>query len=221
MNPSIELLLALKPDLVVALPERADQEKLARLRALGLKVALVRASTIKDIYQSIADLARLVGKEKQGEGLIKQVYQRVQRVSEKLKKSPRPRVLVAVGSRPPIAVGSGTYISELISLAGGNNIAAASSQAWPSLSTEFVIAQAPDIIIEAGMGSEQEAHTQLWSDLGSIPAVKNRRTHRVRSDKLLRPGPRIGEALEELARLIHPECFPSSSSIDGERCADP
>jgi iron complex transport system substrate-binding protein len=220
MNPSIESLLALKPDLVVAVPERADQERFDRLTALGLKVALARAATINDIFSSVRNLARLVGKEKQGESLVAKIQHQFEAVSAKLTRSPRPRVLIAVGSRPLIAVGSGTYIAELIALAGAANIAATTARAWPSLSPEFVIAAAPEIIIEAGMGSEQGQKGQSWSDLPSIPAVETRRVYRLRSDKLLRPGPRIGEALEELARLIHPECF-SASASNGGRCAGP
>ena len=220
MNPSIESLLALKPDLVVAVPERADQERLERLTALGLKVVLVRAATINDIFSSIRELARLVGKEKQGETLVARIQHQFETVSAKLKRSPRPRLLLAVGSRPLIAVGSGTYIAELIALSGAVNIAASGARAWPALSAEFVIAAAPDIIIEAGMGSEVGQSARFWSDLPSIPAVRSHRIYQVHSDKLLRPGPRIGEALDELARLIHPECF-SVSASNGGPCAGP
>jgi iron complex transport system substrate-binding protein len=72
---------------------------------------------------------------------------------------------------------------------------------------EIVVAQAPEVIIEAGMGSEQKTKETRWQDLGSLPAVRQARVHAYPSDKILRPGPRVGQALEELARLIHPECF--------------
>jgi iron complex transport system substrate-binding protein len=75
-----------------------------------------------------------------------------------------------------------------------------------------VIAKAPQVIIQAGMGSDAGGPTRQWSDLKSIPAVKERRVYRYNSDKILRPGPRIGEGLEEIARLIHPECFESGKS---------
>ena len=61
--------------------------------------------------------------------------------------------------------------------------------------------------MEAGMGSEREKSNKRWSDLASVPAVRDGRIHPYPSDKILRPGPRFGEALGELARLIHPECF--------------
>ncbi len=191
MNPSIESLLALNPDLIVALPERADQERLDRLTALGFKVVLVRVSTINDSFSSIRNLEALVRKENQGENLVGKIQREIEAVSRKLTKSPRPRVLIAVGSRPLIAVGSGTYIAELIALASGSNHCSDDGTGWPSLSPEFVIAIVPEIIIEAGMGSEQGQNGQFWSDLVSIPAVKTHRIYQGRSDNVLRPGPRI------------------------------
>jgi iron complex transport system substrate-binding protein len=76
------------------------------------------------------------------------------------------------------------------------------------------------VIIEAGMGSDRSASAKRWADLRSIPAVKERRVYSYPSDKILRPGPRIGEGLEEIARLVHPECFAESkrSSNQGNRC---
>jgi len=85
-----------------------------------------------------------------------------------------------------------------------------------------VVAKAPQVIIEAGMGSEREKSVKRWSDLKSVPAVREGRIYSYPSDKILRPGPRFGEASAELARLIHPECFvnPANGKRDERsRCA--
>ncbi|MBI4251515.1 MAG: ABC transporter substrate-binding protein [Candidatus Tectomicrobia bacterium] len=105
---------------------------------------------------------------------------------------------------------SENFINELISLAGGENIAGKAAQPWLNLPDEYVIAKAPRVIIEAGMGAEREQSAKRWQDLKSIPAVQEQRVYYYRSDKILRPGPRIGEGLEEIARLVHPECFAES-----------
>jgi iron complex transport system substrate-binding protein len=83
-----------------------------------------------------------------------------------------------------------------------------------------VVAKAPQVIIEAGMGSERDQAAKHWADLKSIPAVQQKRVYRYPSDKILRPGPRIGEGLEEIARLLHPECFADSSrqTVKGKKC---
>jgi iron complex transport system substrate-binding protein len=115
-----------------------------------------------------------------------------------------------VGLRPLIAVGGKNFIDELITLAGGKNIAGDAAQPWLNLPDEFVVAQAPQVIIVAGMGSERGESAKHWADLKSIPAVQRHRVYTYPSDKILRPGPRIGAGLGEIARLVHPECFPDS-----------
>jgi iron complex transport system substrate-binding protein len=112
-----------------------------------------------------------------------------------------------VGLLPLVAVGGKNFIDELITAAGGENIAGNAAQPWLNLPDEYVVAKAPQVIIEAGMGSAQPPAGKHWADLKSIPAVKEHRVYAYRSDKILRPGPRIGEGLEEIARLVHPECF--------------
>jgi iron complex transport system substrate-binding protein len=105
-------------------------------------------------------------------------------------------------------------------VAGGDNIAGSAAHPWLNLPDEYIVAKAPQVIIEAGMGSDRSASAKRWADLKSIPAVKERRVYSYPSDKILRPGPRIGEGLEEIARLVHPECFAESKhdSHQGSHC---
>jgi iron complex transport system substrate-binding protein len=206
-NPSIEAVLALRPDLVVAAPEGTDQEKIKRLETLGLKVAVLPVSSAGTIFESIRLLARIVHREEAGTKLLLGMQHQIDSVRRNLKGVRPRRVLLVVGYRPLVAAGSRTHIGELLSLAGGENITGETQQSWPILSAETIVARAPEVIIEAGMGSERDAEKNRWQDLSSLPAVKEGRIYPYPSDKILRPGPRIGEALEELARLIHPECF--------------
>jgi iron complex transport system substrate-binding protein len=131
------------------------------------------------------------------------------RIRERVSGAPVRPTLFLVGLRPLVAVGGRNYIDQLITFAGGKNITGSAAQPWLNLPDEYVVAKAPQVIIEAGMGSERETPGKHWADLKSIPAVKAGRIYAYPSDKILRPGPRIGDALEEVARLIHPECFPA------------
>jgi iron complex transport system substrate-binding protein len=207
MNPSIEAILARKPDLVIGIPERLDRQRAARIEQLGLNFLSVKISTVNELFETISLLAKVVRKESAAKALLKSLRTQIADVKDQVSGAARRRVLVIVGYQPLIAAGAGGYIDDLISLAGGVNVAASAQQPWPVLSMEFVVAQAPEVIIEAGMGSERKTKETRWQDLGSLPAVRQARVHTYPSDKILRPGPRVGQALEELARLIHPECF--------------
>jgi len=211
VNPSIEAVLAQQPDLVIGVPEGTDQEKVRLMERLGLRVLVVSVSGLSGILSSIKLIAGALGKEEAGEKLVLKIQAQMNHVRKRIEGARRRRVLMVVGFRPLVAVGKGNFIDELITLAGGENIAAAAPQPWPHLPVEYVVAKAPQIIIEAGMGSEREESRKRWADLKSIPAVKEGSIYSYPSDKILRPGPRAGEALEELARLIHPECFPHSN----------
>ena len=151
-----------------------------------------------------------MGSPQAGEKLVSKITLQFDEVKKRVAPAPRRSTLLAVGLRPLVAVGGKNFIDELITLAGGENIAGNAAQPWLNLPDEYVVAKAPQVIIEAGMGSERGPSSKNWSDLKSIPAVRERRVYAYQSDKILRPGPRIGEGLEEIARLVHPECFAES-----------
>jgi iron complex transport system substrate-binding protein len=207
INPNVEAILAKRPDLVIGVSGATDPDKAREMERLGLKVTLLSVSSLKEILRSIRLIAGVVGRQAAGERLVSSLQAQISRVQKMVGGAPRRSVLMVVGLQPLIAVGKKNFIDELITLAGGENITGSVSQPWLNLPAEYVVAKAPQVIIEAGMGTEQEESGKGWADLKSIPAVKERRIYSYRSDKILRPGPRFGEALEEIARLIHPECF--------------
>jgi iron complex transport system substrate-binding protein len=223
MSPSVEAIVAKRPDLVIGVKSATDPVKARGMERLGLKVTLVSLTSLSDILNSIKSIARSLGSPEAGEKLAGKIDAQVQDVKKRIESAPRRSVLLVVGMRPLVAVGGENFIDELITLAGGDNIAASAAQPWLNLPEEYVVAKAPQVIIEAGMGSEREQSGRRWADLKSIPAVRARRIHSYPSDKILRPGPRFGEALAELAPLIHPECFAkaSSSQPNRERCESP
>jgi cobalamin transport system substrate-binding protein len=221
MSPSLEAIVAKRPDLVIGVKSATDPVKAREMERLGLKVTLISLTSLSDILNSIKSIARLLGTPEAGERLASKIGAGVEDVKKTIASAPRRSVLLIVGIRPLVAVGGKNFIDELITLARGDNIASSTAQPWLNLPEEYVVAKAPQVIIEASMGSEREPSGKRWADLKSIPAVKARRIYSYPSDKILRPGPRFGEALEELARLIHPECFanPSGNQRNGEsRC---
>jgi len=209
-NPSLEAIVGQRPDLVIGVNESSHPVKAREMERLGIKVALISVTSLNDILNSIQSIARWLGNPEAGEKLTQKIARQIDAVKKRVAPAPRRATLLAVGIKPLVAVGGKNFIDELITLAGGENIAGQAAQPWLNLPAEYVIAKAPRVIIEAGMGSEREQPAKRWQDLKSIPAVKEQRVYYYRSDKILRPGPRIGEGLEEIARLVHPECFAES-----------
>jgi iron complex transport system substrate-binding protein len=222
MNPSLEAIVAKRPDLVIGVSSATDPVKAREIERLGLKVNLISLTSVSEILSAIKSIARLLGSQDSGEKLTRKITLQMDRVKQRVVPAPRRSTLLAVGLRPLVAVGGKNFIDELITLAGGENIARDAAQPWLNLPDEYVVAKAPQVIIEAGMGSERGESAKHWADLKSIPAVKGGRVYAYPSDKILRPGPRIGEGLEEIARLIHPECFSESKRADkGMSCEGP
>lgn len=223
MSPSLEVIVAQRPDLVLGVSSATDPVKAREMERLGLKVNLISLASVKDILGSIKGVARLLENPEAGERLARKITLQIDRVKQRVASAPRRSTLLVVGIRPLVAVGGKNFIDELITLAGGENIARDAAQPWLNLPDEVVLARAPQVIIEAGMGSERGEAAKHWSDLKSIPAVKEKRIYAYPSDKILRPGPRIGEGLEEIARLVHPECFmePQQRTLDGTTCESP
>ena len=217
MSPSLEVIVAKRPDLVIGVSSATDPVKAREMERLGLKVTLISLASVRDILSSIKSIARLLGNPQAGEELVRKITRQFDEVKKRVAPAPRRPTLLAVGLRPLVAVGGKNFIDELITLAGGENIAGDAAQPWLNLPDEYVVAKAPQVIIEAGMGSERSETAKHWGDLKSVPAVKERRVYAYPSDKILRPGPRIGEGLEEIARLVHPECFAEGSGCDGSR----
>jgi iron complex transport system substrate-binding protein len=210
MSPSMEAIVAKRPAVVLGVSSATDPVKAREMERLGVRVTLISLASVSEIFNSIKSIARLLGNPAAGEELVDKIVLQFDRVKKRIAGTPRRTTLLAVGLRPLVAVGGKNFIDELITLAGGENIAGNAAQPWLNLPDEYVVAKAPQVIIEAGMGSERGPSGKHWADLKSIPAVKEQRVYAYASDKILRPGPRIGEGVEEIARLVHPECFTDS-----------
>src|SRR5262245_7158868 len=208
-EPNVEAIIAKAPDVVIGVPPNSP-EAVAALQRAGLRVIIVQVDTLEQIEAAMRTIAHEAGRDAQGEALLEGLRQRMAAVRARLEGAPQRWVLMVVGQNPLIAVGSGIFLNELITQAHGLNIAADTNQQWPRLSLEVAVAKQPEVIIDGSMGSEEKGEAQLlgvWQNFPELPAVHNGRLYGRRSYALLRPGPRLAEGFEELARLIHPERF--------------
>ena len=136
--------------------------------------------------------------------MTKQLPGRLDAVRRQAASLPRQRALLVVGHSPLIVAGHGTLQDELLTLAGGDNVAADVGGTWPQLSLELVVARAPEVILDAAMGTE-EGGRQLFASLTTVPAVKRGRIVPVGGDALSRAGPRVAEAAATLSAALHPD----------------
>ncbi len=225
LQPNVERILAKRPDLVIGVPSPGNRASVERLEELGLRVLIVNPERVADILAAIHSIADAVGVPSQGAALVARIQHAMSAVTARLDGAPTPRVLMLVGRSPFIAAGKGTYQGELITLAHGDNLAAATGDAWPTVSLEFIVARAPQVIIDTSMGSEESADREsalaFWRDFPTVPAVRDHRIYGYRAYQLLRPGPRVAETLETVARFIHPERFRNSPQGPGREISPP
>jgi iron complex transport system substrate-binding protein len=214
LAPSVEAVVALRPDLVVAVPSPGNREAVRAVERTGVRVLVVRDRTLGDLWDSIRAVAAALGMADAGERLATDVRARLDAVHARVAALPRRRVLVVVGHRPLVAVGSGTLQDELLAIAGAENVAGDAGGAWPTIALEIVVARAPDVIVDASMGTDRGAH-ELFAGLATVPAVRDGRIVRLDSDAFLRAGPRVPDAAEALAAVVHPEAFPRREAAPG------
>lgn len=211
LQPNVERILTRRPDLVIAVPSPGNRAPVERLQELGLPVLVVNPERIAEILDAIRAIADAAGVPEEGARLVARIEGELAAVERRVADAPLVPTLLLVGRAPLVAAGPGTYQDELITRARGRNLAAGTGRTWANVTLEFVVSQAPEVIIDAGMGSEEavdrETALAFWTALPTIPAVRNHRIHGYRAYELLRPGPRVARTLETVARFIHPERF--------------
>ena len=207
ITPNVEAIAALRPTLVVGLASASALREIRALRAMGLATLMVDDGSVAAIEDSIVRVGDRIGRGARARELVRALRDQVGAVQLRLRDQPRRSVLMVVGHQPMVAVGRGTFLDDLLTLADAANIAAAANQAWPRLSVEYIIASRPEVILDGQMGTDPSTPDAFWSKYPTIPAVHNHRVVGYPDDPTLHPGPRIGMTLEELARLIHPAAF--------------
>jgi iron complex transport system substrate-binding protein len=210
LTPNIEAIAALRPSLVIGLSTSSDLREIHALNAMGIATLMADDGSVAAIEQSTIEIGDRIGRDVAARALVAALQSNMAAISERLQRQRRRTVLMVVGHQPMVAVGRGTFLDELLTMADAANIADASDQAWPRLSLEYIIAMRPDVILDGQMGSDPTTPSRFWSRYSSIPAVQTHRVFGYPENPTLHPGPRIGLTLDLLARRIHPEAFDPS-----------
>ncbi len=199
-NPSLEKLLVLSPDLILV----TDGTPLAvveRLRKMGREVYADDPKSLSAIVDAIRSLSVVLGVPDRGFEVALSMHRSIARVAEAAKKLTRKStVYVEIWNSPLMSAGKGTFVSDLISIAGGSNIADETNTPWPVLSEEFIISRNPDIIVVAsGMGAGDVLGRTAFA---TVNAVKQGHVYDMVGDYIFRPSPRIITGLELIADYV-------------------
>jgi iron complex transport system substrate-binding protein len=224
LNPSTEKWIALKPDLIILQDDSVVLNKHAKV--FKIPTLEVSVNNLENILISIQVIADAMQAPKAGKQLVDKIKIQIDNYRTSIKKAKPRHVLMLLSdtndpSRDLYAVGRNTFLNELLSIAGGENILPNTMATYPKISKEFIIAKSPEIIIEIGPTANLSNEGILnrkkaWTIYPTISAVKNDRLYFVGADYILIPGPRLVKILDILTRNIHPKLFSSTSNIKQE-----
>jgi len=209
VDPDIEMILTLHPDLVLASGTHSSGA-VSLLDREAIPNFVVDSNNLSGIILSIEKIGKITGKEAEASALIQQMQLRIKAVSDKVSSLPKKRVLYIVWHDPVRTAGTGTFEDEIIEVAGGANIFHDLS-GYAQVDPEAISVRNPEVIIACtGMG-DGEDKPLLWAEtdrsLNQTDARKNGRIYQAEGDLITRAGPRIVDGLEMFAKFIHPEAF--------------
>jgi len=201
-NPNIEKIISLKPDIIFS--AGLEQEQAAKkLKDLGQKVVIIDPSNFAQLFQSIQQIGQLTSRQSPALQLINMMQGRISAVRQRVSSfNYHPRVFMEISFNPLMTASRGSFLDEMITMAGGVNIAGDLPRPYCRVSEELVIQEKPDIIVVTDYTDKIKVIKRAgWEN---IPAVKNNRVYDdINPDVLIRPGPRLAEGLEELVKRMY------------------
>jgi len=202
-QPDVERILVLRPDICLAVADMTPRTVIDRLTALGVPVYCLDITNLNAVLDSIQKVGQVLNAVDKANMLTRDMRRRMDRVGEAFANAGKPSVLYQIGVAPMYAACKDTFINELIDIAGGRNVCASMS-GYPMITREMAVSFMPEVILIPTMGRDQfEAARAQWARWPEVPAVRDGRIFLLDSDLYDRPGPRIPQGLEELARLLH------------------
>jgi len=218
-SAAVEQMILLEPDLVVGMVGMVKPVTIEALERAKIPLLLLEARTVGDVYRHIRWLGQATGRLVDADRLITHLEAQREALADRLRGVEPVSVLYVQNDRPLVTVGPSTFIHQLIQLAGGRNIAALATGAYPQFSLEAVLMADPDVILFPGSGAMQVSDEQrrFWSRWPTLTAVRRGRLAVVDTDVMDRPGPRLFEAAWELAAVLHPDRMVERATPDADR----
>ena len=216
LDPNIERILSLKPDLVIVYGSQVDlKQQLARA---GISVFNYRHAGLADVTTTIRELGARTGDAAKAGVVAEEIERGLAAIGERVKGRPRPRTMLVFGRerlalRGLYASGGVGFLHDMLQIAGGINVFADVKMQAIQASSEQVLIQRPDVILEtraansAFPSGDQQSELNVWAVLSSVPAVRNKRVVFLFDDRIVIPGPRVVAGTTAMARALHPDVF--------------
>jgi iron complex transport system substrate-binding protein len=229
VDPDFERILTLRPDLVVVYG--SQDELMQRLEQAGIGYYRYRHTGLADVMETMRAVGARVGHADEAEGLAARVERDLDAVRQAVAGRPRPPTALVFGREPGAlraiyASGGVGFLHDLLELAGGDDVFADVRRENLQVSTETLLARAPDVIVElrtteAWTAGQVATERQVWRALPSLPAVRDDRIYILTDASLGIPGPRVADSARALAAVLHPDAAVAGRSLPDGEVPDP
>ncbi|HEY8228580.1 MAG TPA: cobalamin-binding protein [Pyrinomonadaceae bacterium] len=207
LHPSLERIVALKPQLVLVSTASQLEVFTKQLQEHDIAVFVTDPHDLEGVFRSIQQIGEIVGASDKAKQVVDALKARVTSVEEKVKGRTPVRVFYQLSAEPLYTAGKDSFVNDLLRRAGAISVTADVPGAWPKFSAEAALATKPEAIILPTGGSMGDNNKIVADALKRSPAVLAGRVYKINDDHLVRPGPRAVDGLEETARALHPEAF--------------
>jgi iron complex transport system substrate-binding protein len=217
LDPNTEQILAARPGLVISYGSQTDLQ--TQLRRAGIGVFNYRHGGLAGIFSSIEELGRATGHVAEAGRLIASLRARLDAVRAKTAGLPKPKTLLVMGRETQTlrnlnASGGVGFLHDILEIAGAANAFGDVKREAVTVSSEMLLARAPEVVLDLHYGASEpvdraraQKDAAVWQTVSSIPAVRNKRVIPLYGDQFVVPGPRIADAAEAMAHMLHPEAF--------------
>lgn len=208
LQPSIERILALRPQLVLVSTASQLEAFTKQLNEHQIAVYITDPRDLEGVFHSIVSVGDILNESAPASELVKQLRVRSEKVEQSVAGRRPVSVFFQLSPQPLYTAGRSSFVTNLIERAGGRSVTSNVNEAWPRLSDEAALASRPEaIIMLSGDAMGTAANTKVAAALKNSPAVQNNRVYLINGDLLTRPGPRLVDGLEQMAHVLHPEAF--------------
>jgi iron complex transport system substrate-binding protein len=207
LDPSVETLVALRPDLVLGWETTGRPELRDRLTALGIPVFSIKTEDTTDVFRAVRNLGRLTGRAGAADSLAASLRAELAAVRASVAGASRPTVFYMAWNDPPLTAGPRTFISQVIEVAGGRNVFADATALWPTVSLEEIVRRQPEVVVVpvGEQGAKRVEELRRAAGWRELRALQGGRGVVVPAAVVNQPGPRLGEAARAMRDAIHPE----------------